>query len=41
MLIAGTVLLNVRNWASWPDRTFIMGHAEDKLCLVTSTKISL
>jgi hypothetical protein len=35
LLLAGTV----RNWASWSDRPFIMGHAEDEHSLVISTKI--
>jgi hypothetical protein len=39
VLVAGTALLTVRNWASWPDRPFIMGHAEDELSLVISTNI--
>jgi len=39
MLVAGTMLLTVRNWASWSDRPFIMGHAEDELGFVISTKI--
>jgi hypothetical protein len=39
MLIAGAILLTVRNWASWSDRPFIMGHVEDELSLVTSTEI--
>jgi hypothetical protein len=33
------MLLTVRNWASWTDRPSIMGHVEDKLSLVISTKI--
>jgi hypothetical protein len=39
MLIAGAILLTVRNGASWSDRPFIMGHVEDELNLVISTKI--
>jgi hypothetical protein len=39
MLVAGTILLTVRNWASWSDWLFIMGHVEDDLRLVTSTKV--
>jgi hypothetical protein len=39
MLVTGTMLLTVMNWASWSDRPFIIGHAEDKLSLVISTKI--
>jgi hypothetical protein len=39
MLDAGALLLNIRNWASWSDRPLIMGHAEDELSLVMSTKI--
>jgi hypothetical protein len=39
MSVAGTRFLTVRMWASWSDRSFIMGHAEDELCLVISTKI--
>jgi hypothetical protein len=41
MLAAGPILLSVRNWASWSDRTFIMGRVEDELSLVVSTKILL
>jgi len=41
MLVAGAILLTVRNWASWSDRPFIMGHVEDELSLVISTKILL
>jgi hypothetical protein len=41
MLVAGTVLLTVRNWASWSDRSFIMGHVEDELSLVISLNILL
>jgi hypothetical protein len=39
MLVSGTMLLTVRNLVSWLDRPFIMGHVEDKLNLVVSTKI--
>jgi hypothetical protein len=39
MLVALTMLLTVRNWASWSDRPFIMGHVEDKLSLVNKKKI--
>jgi hypothetical protein len=39
MLIAGAILLSVRNWASWSDRPFIMGHVEDELSLVIPTNI--
>jgi hypothetical protein len=38
MLVTGAVLLTVRNWASWSDRPFIMGHVEDELSLVISIK---
>jgi hypothetical protein len=38
MLVAGAILLTVRNWASWSDKPFVMGHVEDELSLVTSTK---
>jgi len=43
MLVAGTILLTVRNWASpsWSDRPFIMGRVEDEFSLVISTKILL
>jgi hypothetical protein len=41
MLFVGTMLLTVRNWASWSDRPFIMGHVKDELGLVISTKILL
>jgi hypothetical protein len=40
MLVAGALLLTVRNWASWSDRPFIiMGHVEDGLSIVIYTKI--
>jgi hypothetical protein len=39
MLVAGAILLTARNWASWSDRPFIMGHVEDELSLVIPTKI--
>jgi hypothetical protein len=39
MLVAGAILFSVRNWASWSDRPFIMGHVEDGLSLVISTKV--
>jgi hypothetical protein len=39
MLVAGAILLIVRNWTSWSDRPFIMGHVEDELSVVLSTKI--
>jgi hypothetical protein len=39
MLVAGAILLTVRNWASWSDKPFIMGHTEDVLSLVISIKI--
>jgi hypothetical protein len=39
MLAAGAILLTVRNWSSWSDMPFRMGHAEDELSLVMSTKI--
>jgi len=29
VLVAGTMLLTVRNWASWSDRPFIMGYVVD------------
>jgi hypothetical protein len=38
MLVAGAIL-TVRDWASWSDRPFIMGHVEDGLRLVISTEI--
>jgi len=34
MLVAGTILTTVRNWASWSDRSCIMGDAEDEFSLV-------
>jgi hypothetical protein len=39
MLVTGTTLLFVRNWAAWSDRPFVMGHVEDELSRVISTKI--
>jgi hypothetical protein len=39
VLVAGTTLLSVGNWVSWSDGPFIMGHVEDELSLVISTKI--
>jgi hypothetical protein len=39
MLVAGVILLTVRNWASCSDRPFIAGHVEDELSLVISTKM--
>jgi hypothetical protein len=39
MLVAGAVLLTVRNCLSWSGRPFIMGHVEEKLSLVISIKI--
>jgi hypothetical protein len=39
LFIAGAVLLTVRNWSSQYDRPFHMGHVEDELSLVISTKI--
>jgi hypothetical protein len=36
MLVAGTILLTVRNWASCSDKPFIMGDVEDELSLVIS-----
>jgi hypothetical protein len=41
VLVAGAILLTVRNWASWSDKSFIMGHVEDEFSLVISTKILL
>jgi hypothetical protein len=41
MLVAITMILTVENWASWSDRSFIMGHVEDELSLIISTKILL
>jgi hypothetical protein len=41
MLVAGAILLPVRNWESWSDRSFIMGHVEYELSLIISTKILL
>jgi hypothetical protein len=41
VLVAGTMLLIVRNWASWSDRPFNMGHVKDELKLVISIKILL
>jgi hypothetical protein len=38
MLAAGTMLLTVRNWASWSDRPFIMGHVEGELSFVILTR---
>jgi hypothetical protein len=38
MLLARAVLLTVRNWTSWSDRPFIVGHIEDELSLVKSTE---
>jgi hypothetical protein len=38
MLVAGTVLLTVRNWLLWSDRSFIIGHVEDEFSLTLSTK---
>jgi hypothetical protein len=34
-------IINARNWASWSDIPFIMGHAEDELSLVMFKKILL
>jgi hypothetical protein len=31
MLVAATISLFVRYWASWSDRPFIMGNVEDEL----------
>jgi hypothetical protein len=39
MLVAEAILLSGRNWTSWSDGPFIMGHVEDELSLVISTKI--
>jgi hypothetical protein len=39
ILVAGAKLLTVRNWATWSDRPFIMGHVEDELSFVISTNI--
>jgi hypothetical protein len=39
MLVAGIVLLTVKNWASRCYKTFIMGHVEDVFSPVISTKI--
>jgi hypothetical protein len=41
MLVAGTLLLTLRNWALWSDRPFIMGHVKDYPNLLISTKILL
>jgi hypothetical protein len=41
MLVAGAMLLAVRNWESWSDRPFIMGHLEGELSLVISTEVLL
>jgi hypothetical protein len=38
MLAAGTMLLTVRNLASWSDRPFIMEYVEDERSLVIFTK---
>jgi hypothetical protein len=38
MLVAGTMLLTIRNWASWSGGPFIMGHVNE-LSLVIYTKI--
>jgi hypothetical protein len=40
-LVAGAILLTVRNWASWSDRPFIVVYVEDELSFVISTKILL
>jgi hypothetical protein len=37
VLVSGAVLLTAKNRASWYDRPFIMGYAEDGLSLVIST----
>jgi hypothetical protein len=39
LLPTATLLLIIRNWASWSDRPFIMGDIEDELSLVLSAKI--
>jgi hypothetical protein len=39
MLVAGTMLLTVKKWVSWSDRPFIVGHVEDELSFIVSTKI--
>jgi hypothetical protein len=39
VLIAGAILLTVSNWPSRFYRPFIVGHVEDELSLVISTKI--
>jgi hypothetical protein len=39
MLVAGAILLTVRNCASQSDRPFIMGHVENELSLVMYTEI--
>jgi hypothetical protein len=41
ILVAGAILLTVRNCASWSDRPFIRGRVEDELSLVISTNILL
>jgi hypothetical protein len=41
MLVAGAILLTVRNWASWSDRPFIMGHGEEEPSPLISTEILL
>jgi hypothetical protein len=38
VLLAGVMLLIVRNWTSWSDRLFIMGQVEDELSLVNTYK---
>jgi hypothetical protein len=41
ILVAGTILITVRNWASWSDRPFIVGHVEAELSLIISTEMLL
>jgi hypothetical protein len=38
MLVVGTVLLTLKNWALRSDRPFTAGHVEDELSIVISTK---
>jgi hypothetical protein len=38
-LPAAAILLIIRYWASWSDRSFIMGEVEDELNLILSTNI--
>jgi hypothetical protein len=33
------ILAGARNWASWYERPFVMGHVEHVLSLIIPTKI--